>query len=75
MKICLNKYEFLLKWAANLVIIAATVTTAFDITPLNKILFLLGCGLWACIGVIWKQPSLWTLNLFCAAIYILGFIN
>jgi hypothetical protein len=69
-----SRGEFLLKWAANLVIVAATVTTAFDFTPYNKVLFLLGCVLWAWIGVIWKQPSLWTLNIFCAIIYIIGLI-
>jgi hypothetical protein len=46
----LNK-DFLLKWAAHAVIVAATITTALDIIPLNKLLFLTGCILWAWVGV------------------------
>jgi hypothetical protein len=66
------RYEVVIKWLAHAVIIAATLTTAFDITALNKILFLIGCFLWTWVGLIWKQPSLWTLNIFCGIVYILG---
>lgn len=64
--------DFYVKWAAMLMVVAATLTTAFDINPLNKILFLLGCILWTWVGVLWKQPSLWILNIFCAMVYIVG---
>ena len=67
--------EFVIKWAAHLVIVAATVANAFDIAPWNKVLFLLGCGLWAWVGLIWRQPSLWSLNLFCGLIYVAGFMK
>lgn len=67
-----SRQEFFVKWAANVVVIAATVTTAFDITPANKVLFLVGCALWTWVGIAWRQPSLWTLNLFCGVIYIIG---
>jgi hypothetical protein len=66
------RQETLLKWTAHAVVVAATVATAFDITPVNKVLFLIGCSLWTWVGVIWRQPSLWTLNLFCGAIYVAG---
>lgn len=67
--------EFVLKWSANLVIVAATMTTAFDITPINKLFFLLGCIMWAWVGMLWRQPSLWSLNLFCGIIYLAGLIQ
>jgi hypothetical protein len=66
--------EFIAKWAANIVMVLATVATAFDMVPMNKILFLTGCVLWTWVGVLWRQPSLWSLNLFCGSIYVFGFI-
>jgi len=70
----LNK-EFILKWLANIVIVLATITNAFDIIPANKVLFLLGCVLWAWVGFVWRQPSLWSLNIFCGLIYIIGLLK
>lgn len=64
--------ETVIKWVANVVVIAATIATAFDITPTNKVLFLIGCALWTWVGIKWRQPSLWTLNLFCGIVYIIG---
>jgi hypothetical protein len=70
----LNK-EFVLKWLSHAIIVAATVANAFDFVPLNKVLFLLGCVLWTWVGLIWRQPSLWTLNIFCGLIYVIGLIK
>ena len=70
-----NQIEFALKWLANIVIVAAAIATAFDITPWNKVLFLVGSLLWTVVGVMWRQPSLWTLNAFCATLYIIGLIK
>ena len=66
--------DFYVKWVATAVIVLATLANAFDIVPLNKILFLLGCVLWAWVGVLWRQPSLWILNVFCGLLYIIGLI-
>jgi hypothetical protein len=69
------KLDFYLKWLATFVIVLATLANAFDVVPLNKILFLLGCGLWAWVGVLWRQPSLWGLNVFCGLVYIVGLLR
>ena len=69
----MNKVEWLLKWTANLIILAGAFTTSFDIVPLNKYLFLLGSVCWMIVGFIWRQPSLWTMNVIVSAIYIAGF--
>ena len=66
--------DFYVKWVATAVIVLATLANAFDIVPLNKILFLLGSMLWAWVGVLWRQPSLWILNVFCGLLYIIGLI-
>ena len=69
------KLDFYLKWLATFVIVLATLANAFDVVPLNKILFLLGCGLWAWVGILWRQPSLWSLNIFCGVVYIVGLLR
>lgn len=67
--------DFYLKWLATIVIVFATIANAFDIVPLNKVLFLIGCGLWGWVGWIWRQPSIWALNVFCGAVYIMGLLK
>lgn len=68
--------DFYLKWVATIVIVFATITNAFDILPiLNKVLFLIGCGLWGWVGWIWRQPSIWALNAFCGTVYIMGLLK
>lgn len=69
------KLDFYLKWLATFVIVLATLANAFDVVPLNKVLFLLGCGLWGWVGVLWRQPSLWSLNAFCGLVYIVGLLR
>lgn len=66
--------DFYLKWSATAVIVVATLANAFDINPLNKILFLIGCVLWGWVGVMWRQPALWGLNMFCGLLYLVGFV-
>lgn len=66
------KFEFALKWSAHIVVVFATIATAFDYSPINKMLFLVGCIMWTSVGLIWRQPSLWTLNAFCGLVYIAG---
>jgi hypothetical protein len=69
------KLDFYLKWLATLIIVFATLANAFDIIPLNKILLLLGCALWGWVGWIWRQPSIWVLNLYCSVIYVVGLLR
>jgi hypothetical protein len=67
--------EWILKWSANIVILFAAVATSFDFTPLNKYLFLAGSLGWMLVGILWRQPSLWTMNAVVSAIYIIGFFS
>jgi hypothetical protein len=69
------KLDFYLKWLATFVIVLATLANAFDVVPLNKVLFLIGCGLWAWVGILWRQPALWGLNVFCGVVYIVGLLK
>jgi hypothetical protein len=69
-----NIIEWCLKWGATVCILLATVATSFDFVPLNKWLFLTGSLAWMSVGFIWRQPSLWSLNLFTTVIYVAGFL-
>lgn len=69
------KLDFYLKWLATFVIVLATLANAFDIASLNKILFLIGCALWGWVGILWRQPALWGLNVFCGVVYIVGLLK
>ena len=65
--------EIGIKWTSNIVILVAAIATSFDFVPLNKYLFLIGSLGWMTVGIIWRQPSLWTMNLVVSAIYVVGF--
>lgn len=67
--------EFILKWSSTFLILAAALATSFDYTPLNKYLFFAGSFTWTCVGMIWRQPSLWLGNAVLTIIYLLGFIT
>ena len=71
LKLNLNKWV-VLSWVANITVVLATITTALDIIPLNKVLFFFSCVLWTIVGMHWRQPSLWSLNMFCGLVYIVG---
>lgn len=67
--------EFFLKWSSTFLILAAALATSFDFNPLNKYLFFAGSFTWTCVGIIWRQPSLWLGNAVLTIIYLLGFIT
>lgn len=64
-----------LKWVANAVVIAAAVSLSFGFPETGRLLFLLGSALWFLVGWVWREASIWTMNLFLVAIYIVGYIR
>lgn len=48
--------------------------TAFDVTPLNKIIGLLGSMGWFWAGYQMREPSLYLLNALFVALYLMGFV-
>lgn len=60
-------------WVAMVLVIVATIFNSFGLD--SRLIFLLSTIIWLYVGIIWKQPSLWILNLFCAAIYAIGFLK
>ena len=75
MNLVSNKFsqssEFYIKWSATLIIVLATALNAVNIQE-GKYFFFAGNVLWLVIGVMWKQPAVWALNLICGMFYIVG---
>jgi len=67
-----NKLEFCVKWGATLLALVTVYLTSHDITPINKYFGLITAILWGWLGVIWKQPSMWLLNMIMSVLYIKG---
>jgi len=63
--------EFYIKWTATIVIVIATALNAINIQE-GKYFFFTGNLLWLIVGFMWKQPSVWVLNLICGSFYIIG---
>lgn len=68
-----------IKWAGTVITAISVSLTAFDISPLNKYVGLLGSVLWCWAGYRMREPSLYLLNALFVLVYIIGigakFIN
>jgi hypothetical protein len=54
---------FVLKWVAALVQIAGYIATAFDYTPWNIYLFLIGLTGWFLVGVVWNDRAIMLIHI------------
>jgi len=63
----------LIKWTGTVVTAAGVALTAFDITPLNKGVGLLGSIGWVWAGYRMREPSLYLLNALFVVLYLVGF--
>lgn len=68
-----TKADRVIKWVGSVTTAAGVVLTAFDITPANKIVAIVGSICWFWTGWRMREPSLWTLNGFFILTYLLGF--
>ena len=64
--------EFVVKWSATLFALITVYLTSHDIIPLNKYMGIMTAFLWMWLGFIWKQPSMWVLNIIMLVLYING---
>lgn len=63
-----------IKWFGTFATAASVGLTAFDITPANKIIGIVGSLSWMYAGWRMGESSLVLLNAFFVLIYIIGFI-
>ena len=68
-----TKASDVIKWVGSVTTAAGVVLTAFDITPANKIVAIVGSICWFWTGWQMREPSLWLLNAFFILIYTVGF--
>lgn len=60
------------KWGASLVQIAGYAATAFDVTPWNLYLFLVGVIGWFAVGVLWNDRAIMLIHLVAFGAMIAG---
>lgn len=66
--------DFYIKWAATVFALITVYLTSHDYVPLNKYFGLVTAGLWLWLGILWRQPSMWILNVIMLAMYLSGII-
>lgn len=66
--------DFYVKWAATVFALITVYLTSHDFVPINKYFGLATAGLWLWLGVLWRQPSMWILNIVMLVMYLSGII-
>jgi len=64
----------LIKWAGTVATAVGVALTAFDVSPLNKLVGLLGSIGWFWAGYRMREPSLYLLNALFLVLYLVGFV-
>ena len=64
-----------LAWVGTIGLIIGASMTAFNIYPLNILVIIVANGIWLVAGILWKEPSVWGLNFFMVAVYLIGAIK
>jgi hypothetical protein len=67
--------ETIIKWASSFFVVLAAGLTAYDITPINFIFYLLGNFGWMYISFKWKEWSLFFVSTIITILYTIGYLN
>lgn len=70
----LTRHETVIAWISNIFIVAAGICTSQDIIPLNKYLYFIAAAGWFFVGIVWRQSSVWGLNLFLMLMFGYGLL-
>lgn len=57
------KIAFVIKWVASIIQILGYTATAFDFTPWNIYLFLVGLIGWLSVGLLWNDRAIMLIHL------------
>jgi hypothetical protein len=63
-----------LAWLGTALIILGASLAAFNVFPAYIFVFIVGNGVWALAGWLWKEQSLVVLNIVITIIYVIGLI-
>jgi hypothetical protein len=64
--------DFIIKWSATAISVAAAVCVSLDYYPLGAIMCLIETGLWLAVSVKMKESFMITSNLALTLIYVGG---
>lgn len=67
--------DFYIKWAATVFALITVYLTSHDFVPINKYFGLLTAFLWGWLGFLWRQPSMWILNIIMSILYLSGIFS
>lgn len=67
-----EKLAFAIKWVASIIQIAGYTTTAFELTPWNVYLFLVGLIGWFIVGVLWNDRAIMLIHIVALGAMIVG---
>lgn len=66
---------FAIKWIASLAQMGGYAATAFEATPWNIYLFLIGLTGWLTVGVIWKDRAIMLIHLVALGVMAAGMLR
>ncbi len=66
---------FVIKWVASCLQILGYGATAFDVTPWNLYLFLVGVLGWFAVGALWNDRALMLVHLVAFAAMVAGMLG
>ncbi|MCY4333525.1 MAG: ubiquinone biosynthesis methyltransferase UbiE [Litoreibacter sp.] len=70
-----DQVAFILKWVASLIQILGYAATAFEVTPWNVYLFLLGVLGWFAVGLLWNDRAIMLIHVVAFAALIAGLLS
>jgi len=74
LKVQLKSFVFWIKWLATFSALTTVYLTSHDIIPLNKYFGLWTAFLWMILGICWREPSMWVLNVIMMMLYLKGIL-
>ncbi len=66
---------FFVKWAASVIQIMGYAATAFDLTPWNLYLFLIGVMGWFTVGVFWNDRAIMLIHIVALGAMVAGMLS
>jgi len=67
-----EKLAFAIKWVASIIQILGYTATAFQLTPWNIYLFLVGLVGWFLVGVLWNDRAIILIHLVALGAMLVG---
>jgi hypothetical protein len=67
-----KKTQFVLEWASTAILMVGVWLTAINYYPLNVVFSVLGNFGWLVVAIVWRKPSLITVQLIIVTLYVIG---